>query len=102
MTTQRIYRLPEGIATKAEFFAAVIDTFPLDPPLSDERQVWDALSDSLFQGLMESPDAHIAIIWPDPAMADARDFETAANLLRGLVGQLHGSKAASVDIAANV
>jgi hypothetical protein len=98
VSTQRVYRLPEGIATRAQFFAAVIDTFPLDPPLAEERQVWDALADSLFQGLLESAENHITIIWPAPAMADGDDFQTASALLDDLVRELHGSKTVAVEV----
>jgi hypothetical protein len=98
MTGQRVYRLPEDIATKADFFAAVIDTLPLNPPLAAERQVWDRLADSLFQGLQESPDTHITIIWPAPAMTDEADFATARSIFDDVAKELYGSKVVAVSV----
>jgi len=39
------------------------ETFPLSPPLG-EGGSWDALSDSLFDGLMDTEGDRIAIVWP--------------------------------------
>jgi hypothetical protein len=46
------------------FFDSVRNTFPLDPPLIGDRS-WDALSDSLWEGLFILPARKIAILWPD-------------------------------------
>src|SRR5208282_6398864 len=49
------FMLPEkGIVDRVSFFEAVRTTLPLDPPLVGSRS-WDALSDSLWEGLYSHP-----------------------------------------------
>jgi hypothetical protein len=79
--------LPEqGIVDKASFFKAVRRTLPLDPPLGIYN-VWDALSDSLNEGLYTLPDRRIAILWlgtQSMATSAPADFEFAVDLLAGV------------------
>jgi hypothetical protein len=76
--------LPEqGIVDKASFFEAVRKTLPLDPPLGIYN-VWDALSDSLNEGLYSLPDPRIAILWLGTRSMETSapaDFENAVNAL---------------------
>ncbi|WP_241244818.1 barstar family protein [Burkholderia ambifaria] len=54
--------LPESIASKSQFFDAIRDNCPLDPPLQGNRS-WDALADSLWSGLDEVDNERIVIFW---------------------------------------
>jgi hypothetical protein len=65
-----VYALPPAMTDGWAFIRAVKSTIPLDPPLlSDDN--WNALSDSLWDGLYESGNDRIAIVWPgSQAMAD--------------------------------
>lgn len=48
----------------AGLFDAIRAALPLDPPI--ERLVsWDALEDSIWEGLMEIPAKRIAVLWLD-------------------------------------
>lgn len=80
----------EGVLDRASFFDAVRATFPLDPPLVGSRS-WDALSDSLWEGLYAHESRRIAILWPGAsAMANtaSSDFETALNVLADVANLL--------------
>jgi Barstar (barnase inhibitor) len=80
-----VYVLSPDARDKASFFAAVINTLPLDPPWEEGNyHVWDALSDSLNEGLYESDHDRIAILWPESRrMAETApdDFENARGVL---------------------
>jgi hypothetical protein len=67
-----VFVLPD-VVDRASFFDAVRATFPLDPPLLGNRS-WDALEDSLWEGLYTHPAHRIAILWPS-----TRAMETAAS-----------------------
>lgn len=60
-----VLSLPDEIVDKSSFFEGVRNTLPQDPPLGRTRDVWDALSDSVWGGLHEHESERIAIIWPD-------------------------------------
>src|ERR1700722_16146664 len=61
----RAYVLPgTGVVGRASFFDAVRATLPLDPPLLGTRS-WDALSDSLWEGLRTLDTDRVLIIWPN-------------------------------------
>lgn len=80
----------EDIVDRVSFFNAVRATLPLDPPLMGTRS-WDAMSDSLWEGLYGLPDQRIAILWPNArAMASAAspDFEMALNVLTDVATSL--------------
>lgn len=73
----------QGIVDRATFFEAVRVTLPLDPPVLGVGS-WDALSDSLWQGLHTCEHGRIAIFWPGArAFQDTApsDFEMALNVL---------------------
>lgn len=88
-----------GIVDRPSFFDAVRATFPLDPPLVGSRS-WDALSDSLWEGLHTHPARRIAILWPSTrAMAAAApsDFEIALNVLADVASLLADPRATQDD-----
>lgn len=60
----RIFILPKDIVDKASFFEAAKKIFPLNPPIEGNRQNWDALSDSIWQGFFDLQERKIAVIWP--------------------------------------
>jgi Barstar (barnase inhibitor) len=73
----------EGIVDRASFFNTIRATFPLDPPLMSSC-IWDAMSDSLWQGLYTHPSRRIAILWPNArvmARSAASDFKEALTVL---------------------
>ncbi|WP_406642760.1 barstar family protein [Amycolatopsis sp. WGS_07] len=53
----------EGLGRKA-FFDAVRSVLPLDPPVMGSRS-WDALSDSLWEGILNLHGKRTVIWWPD-------------------------------------
>ncbi|HUS34643.1 MAG TPA: hypothetical protein VM680_04750 [Verrucomicrobiae bacterium] len=57
-----VFVLPANLDTRRAIFEAIRSTLPLDPPLQNE--IWDALSDSLFYGLLDHPSQRLAILWP--------------------------------------
>jgi hypothetical protein len=86
--------LPAEISSRADFFQGVGQSVPLDPPLGPV-EVWDALSDSLFEGLLRLEDRQIVILWPDAARLRERDpeaMEVALDVLGQVVKQLASSR----------
>jgi hypothetical protein len=80
----------DGIVDRGSFFDAVRATLPVDPPLLGSRS-WDALSDSLWQGLYAHPALRIAILWPNAgAMARTApaELETAVKVLSDVASSL--------------
>ena len=85
----------EGIVDRVSFFDAVRAVLPLDPPLIGSRS-WDAMSDSLWEGLYALPDRRIAILWPNArtmASAASSDFKMALDLLTDVAALLADSRA---------
>ena len=80
----RVFVLPtSGIGDRAGFFEAVRSTLPLDPPLVGSS-IWDALADSLWEGLLQCEAQRIAIVWQGTARmanADAAEFAMALDVL---------------------
>ncbi|WP_435187758.1 barstar family protein [Streptomyces sp. bgisy126] len=75
-----------GRTDKEAFFRAVRETLPLDPPLSVTRHVWDALADSLWNGLHGLGAPRAVVVWPDAGpVAEAHgDYAIALDVLRDL------------------
>jgi Barstar (barnase inhibitor) len=70
----------EGVGDTSTFFDAARAAFPLDPPVMSSNN-WDALSDSLWEGLFRSSSSRIAIVWLNAAvMAHAAPHEFAIAL----------------------
>ena len=77
-----------GIADKSSFFDAVRATLPLDPPVISK---WDALADSLWEGLSDQPEQCILIVWPNAQLlADAAPdvYDTARSIFLQVVPEL--------------
>ena len=74
-----VFVLPEAMTDGWEFIRGAKGTLPLEPPLlSDDN--WNALGDSLWEGLYESGNDRIAIVWPESqvlAQGDRESFENA-------------------------
>lgn len=89
-----IYTLPSNICSKDQFFKAVRDNLPLEPPLQNKKS-WDALADSLWSGLDSLPDSNILIIWPDTTTIKTKapeDFDIAMEILVDLPHSLANAK----------
>lgn len=89
--------LPEKIASRNQFFDAIRDNCPLDPPLQSNRS-WDALADSLWSGLDEEDNERIAIFWPDSdrmAAAEPDTYAIATDIFEDLCVSLADSNVAA-------
>ncbi|RQT89266.1 hypothetical protein DF041_26475 [Burkholderia cepacia] len=85
--------LSEKMASKNQFFDAVRDNCPLDPPLQSNRS-WDALADSLWSGLDEVDNERIVIFWPDSdrmVAAEPDAYAIATNIFEDLCASLADS-----------
>lgn len=86
-----------GVVDRASFFAAVCATVPLDPPIVSDRS-WDALADSLWEGLHQRPEKQIVILWPNAremAGGDPGEYRLALEVL-GEVARSLGDHEATV------
>jgi len=85
------FALPaSGIIDRESFFNTIRATLPLDPPLVSSRS-WDALSDSLWEGLRSISNRRIAILWPNARVMTytaSADFELALNVLEDVATSL--------------
>lgn len=84
-----------GVVDSSSFFDAVRGSLPLDPPLLGSFS-WDALSDSLWEGLYQHPSRRLAIIWPGAGEMEAQapsDFELALNVLNDVANLLADKRA---------
>ncbi|MFD6422378.1 barstar family protein [Streptomyces sp. NPDC060198] len=79
-----------GRTDKGAFFEAVRETLPLDPPLGTFREVWEALSDSVWGGLHALKTPRVVIVWRDarPVAEAQGDFRMALDVLRDTVATL--------------
>jgi hypothetical protein len=76
----------KGIGRDA-LFDSVRATLPLDPPLESSRS-WDALSDSLWEGLRLLRSDTLVIIWPDASTyrrTSPAEYATALSILNDVV-----------------
>lgn len=86
----RVFRLPIGITSKKSFFEAVRGVMPLDPPIKSNRS-WEALADSLWEGLMSLREKRIVVLWPSYGQMREKDpeaFAIASSIMRQLVSTL--------------
>lgn len=84
-----------GGSGRKAFFDAVRLTAPLDPPVVSERS-WDALEDSLWEGLFQLPDRRILIAWLDAsgyATEFPEDHAVAMSVLASVADLLAGELA---------
>jgi len=80
----------QRIVDRASFFEAVRATVPLDPPVVSSGS-WDALADSLWEGLYTHPARRTAIIWSNARAMEGFapvDFETALDVLADVASLL--------------
>lgn len=78
-----------GAATRADFFDAVRASLPLDPPQIGKS--WDALSDSMWEGIYEVDASIVLITWTGAAdlqRASPEDYDIAMDVFRDLVSTL--------------
>lgn len=92
----RVFAMPSsGIGDQADFFEAVRSTLPLDPPLVGSSS-WEALADSLWEGLLGCEARRIAIVWQGTATmakADAAAFQMALTVLSDVASLLANPQA---------
>jgi hypothetical protein len=72
------------------FFDAVRGTLPLDPPLMSSRS-WDALSDSLWEGIRSLGANRVVVLWPDSSLFSEgapREFDIATSVLADVARSL--------------
>lgn len=77
------------------FFDAVRSALPMDPPLVSSRS-WDALSDSLWEGIRSLGANRVAVLWPDSSFFSEeapREFEIATSVLADVAQSLADPKA---------
>jgi hypothetical protein len=85
-----VFSFPADITSKSAFFDAVRHTLPTSPPLLSTRS-WDALSDSLWQGLLDIEAPRIMILWPRAdlfASICPADFTLALRVLQDISNTL--------------
>jgi barstar (barnase inhibitor) len=83
-----------GAATRADFFDAVRASLPLNPPVVGS-EVWDALSDSLWEGIYEVDAPTVLITWTGAAdlqRASPEGYAIAMEVFRDLVSTLGNEK----------
>ena len=92
--TTYVLSVPEP-ADRAAFFDAVRNTFPLDPPLIGSRS-WDALSDSLWEGLRTLDATQVVIVWRDAEIMSKThpsDYQIAVAVLEDITATLADTNA---------
>jgi hypothetical protein len=88
----RIIWLPSNISDKASFVEEIKTSAPLDPPVTTPN--WDALEDSLWEGIHSVTEESIVIVWPNAELMNARDpaeFAVATSILESLTRTLSSS-----------
>ncbi len=88
-----MYTLPGAPDSWDTFVGSVRQVLPLDPPV--HRGIWDALRDSLWEGLHELHTEKVAIVWPDSGRllrSDSAAYASAVELLTKLVFELADPK----------
>jgi|SRR5687768_4262538 len=84
----------DHVVDRDSFFDAVRATLPLFPPVFS-RDNWDALSDSIWNGLNELNTTRVLIIWSDShhMKESPEDFEMALNVLEDVIEGLASPQA---------
>jgi hypothetical protein len=88
------YVLRDAPTDKDQFFASVRAVLPLDPPVQTSYS-WDALSDSLWEGLHQLGVETVAIVWPQSEQmmhAEGEAYPVAIDILTDLVFSLADPK----------
>ncbi|MGW7534033.1 barstar family protein [Amycolatopsis sp. NPDC054798] len=82
----RVLVLSDVGPDKKSFFDQVETQLPTDPPLG-KFNVWDALEDSLWEGLRCLPEHKLLLVWPDSkefAENSPEEFAIALSVFKGL------------------
>lgn len=91
-----VYVLSTGTTAGSEsFFNAVRASLPLDPPLVSARS-WDALSDSLWEGVYSLESNRAVIVWPDAWLfkeVDPATYELTLAIFRDVIESLDDFRA---------
>lgn len=90
----KVYTLASTIRDGHDFFDAVRAVLPLDPPVKQDIY-WDALFDSLWEGLYQLSATKLAIIWPESGkmnVGEPEEFHVAKGYLSALVRSLADPK----------
>jgi hypothetical protein len=91
----KVYHLDGSTISDCDsFFASIRASLPLDPPVLTCN--WNALSDSLWEGLYSPNDSKIVIFWRDAETmktAAPLDYETATCVLGDVAATLNDSAA---------
>jgi hypothetical protein len=96
-----VFVLPDSIESRDGFFDAVRARLPLDPPLLSHRS-WDALADSLWEGIDATTAERIVIVWPSSTklcVHASSDYETAVSILADLAASDRSTKTLAVILA---
>ena len=86
----KIIRLPNNISDKASFVDGLKGSAPLDPPVTTPN--WDALEDSLWEGLHSVTEESVVIVWPNADLMKATspaDFAIAIEIFESLTRTLN-------------
>ncbi|WP_253862613.1 barstar family protein [Prauserella halophila] len=78
---------------RKSFFEAVRAGLPLDPPLVSSRS-WDALADSVWEGIYKLETDSVIIVWPDATRfkrISSEEFHTAVSVLSDISASLADS-----------
>jgi hypothetical protein len=89
----RVIFFPSNIHDKASLITGIRATAPLDPPLASETN-WDALEDSLWEGLRGLPENTIVIVWPS-AIQMSKNSPTEYGVAEGIFADLATSLTSS-------
>lgn len=87
------YAIDGGPDNIDAFFTAIRNALPLNPPV--DALVWDALSDSLWEGLYQLKAEKVAIVWRDAVrlrQGDPDAYKIALEILSDLVFSLADRK----------
>lgn len=77
----------EGSSTRDEIYRKMVAGLPLDPVIRGERVIWDALTDSFFEGIRRLGKRNVALVWmgvADLIEGDVLGFLMIAQLLHDL------------------
>lgn len=82
----RVFEIRHVAPSKSSLFDALERNLPMDPPLGPVNS-WDALEDSLWEGLSIDPAEKILVIWEgclDFARGLPKEFSTALDVFEGV------------------
>jgi hypothetical protein len=84
-----------GRTGREAFFDAARASLPLDPPVQSARS-WEALSDSLWEGIWLQESDRVIIVWPDASeyrTTNEAEYEMALSIFRDVAESLRDATA---------